>query len=126
MRTNDLREAVKVLMSTLPDGIKTYYQQADEDAMYPHCVFQFGTINDGDLSRHDYRVDIDVWDRDSSSERIEDLCDMIEDLFDNTNDPRDTILPTFFLENRILAIDEDKRIKHRIIRLIAQNYERGV
>lgn len=93
-KTNELRALVQGMLKTKCD--KTYYEAADQDALFPHCVFEFGNIINDDLSRDDITIDIDVWDRSKSAVVIEDLCDEIEALFNNSNLPQDGILPTFF------------------------------
>lgn len=121
MRTNDLRKLVQSRLKSICS--KVYYKVADEDAVYPHIVFNIKSVDLGDLSRHDYSIDIDIWDKDDPY-NAEELADKTEDLFDCENIPQDTILPTFFLDNRTTVTDDDKSINHIIIRVIAQNYER--
>lgn len=121
-KTNSLRELVKSKLKMVCSNV--YYENASDDAMYPHCVFSFGNILNDDFHRNDITVSIDVWDRSTSAYEVEDLCDDIEDLFNASNLPQNTILPTFFLAGRTSVPDEDKKIRHRLIRLLVQNYER--
>lgn len=106
----------------LPICNKVYYRIADEDNIYPHIVFRFRKLDLGDLFRQDYMLEIDVWDKDVI--HIEDMCDQIEWIFNNNNNPQNTILPTFFIESRDDIEDEDKSIQHRLLRVECQNYER--
>ena len=127
-RTNELR---KLVMSLLGDanfkeeyGIKEIYHEiASDDKMYPHIVYSFDRINTGDLYRHDLSLTIDIYDKANSAYLIEQIADDVEDMFNAENLPQDKILPTFYLESRIPIIDEDKKIKHRQIEVIVQNYE---
>ena len=121
-KTNDLRAVIHGKLKTVCNDV--YYENAIDDAMYPHCVFSFGNIVNDDFSRADITVSIDVWDKSESAAAVEDLCDDIERLFNNSNLPQENILPTFFLVNRIPVMDEDKKIRHRVIKLLVQNYER--
>lgn len=121
-KTNDLRELIQGKLKTVCNNV--YYENAIDDDMYPHCVFSFGNIINDDFSRADISVAIDVWDKSESAAAVEDLCDDIEKLFNNSNLPQENILPTFFLANRIPVVDEDKKIRHRVIKLLVQNYER--
>lgn len=121
-RTNDLRLLIKNMLETVCEN--TFFERADEDKMYPHIVFCYDFISTGDSHRHDATVDIDLWDRGTSAVRIEDMADAVEDLFNNQNKPQDTILPTFYLAGRKTVPDEDKTIKHRLIQVMVQNYER--
>lgn len=122
MRTNDLIEIIKTKLSTVASNV--YYEVADEDALYPHVVFSFQQINLGDLSRQDYELDVDVWDKGEETETVENLCDSIEHLLHGANIPQKNILPTFYLIDRRILFDEDKEIRHRVVRFQIQNYER--
>lgn len=122
MRTNDLIELIKTKLSTVASNV--YYEVADEDALYPHVVFSFQQINLGDLSRQDYELDVDVWDKSEETETVENLCDSIEHLLHGANLPQKNILPTFYLIDRRILFDEDKEIRHRVVRFQIQNYER--
>lgn len=122
MKTNDLR---KFVMKMLKKHCKNvYYRTAENDAMYPHIVFTFKTIDLGITDRSDIMCDIDIWDKDNT-ERIEDITDSIEADFDRLNAPQDTILPTCFIDNRNLVNEEDKTIEHRTLRIQIQNYIRS-
>lgn len=122
MRTNDLIELIKTKLSTVASNV--YYEVADEDALYPHVVFSFQQINLGDLSRQDYELDVNVWDKGEETETVENLCDSIEHLLHGANLPQKNILPTFYLIDRRILFDEDKEIRHRVVRFQIQNYER--
>lgn len=122
MRTNDLIELIKTKLSTVASNV--YYEVADEDALYPHVIFSFQQINLGDLSRQDYELDVDVWDKGEETETVENLCDSIEHLLHGANLPQKNILPTFYLIDRRILFDEDKEIRHRVVRFQIQNYER--
>lgn len=121
-RTNDLRKLITKKLKTVCD--KVYYKVADEDAMYPHIVFNARDIDLGDRSRKDYVVEIDIWDKSKSAFNIEDLADNVEDLFNAENVPQEHILPTFFLLERKNVQDEDKTIHHVVITVQTQMYER--
>ena len=127
-RTNNLRKLVKSMLSAAKfkadHGIKEiYYELADDDKMYPHIVFSFDNINTGDLYRHDLSLMIDIYDKSDSAFLVEEIADDVEDMFNAANLPQDSILPTFYLEARRQVIDEDKKIRHRQIEVIVQNYE---
>lgn len=122
MTTNELR---KLIMSMLKKRCtNVYYRTAEKEAMYPHIVFKFKTINLGITDRKDVMCDIDIWDKDDT-ERIEDIVDNIEEDFDRLNAPQEKILPTFFIDNRNTVDEEDKSIEHRTLRIQIQNYKRS-
>lgn len=125
-RSNDLRQLMQSMLKQLCDNV--YYEQADSEAMYPHIVFDFSKIDNGDLHRHDYLVDIDIWDRDDTGQgynarKIEDLADSVESMFRANNIPQSDILPTFFAVDRKKVEDEDKKVRHRQISIQVQLYE---
>ena len=121
-KTNDLKKLIQTKLKTLTSNV--YYEIAADNAMYPHIVFSFKTINLGDLWRQDYMLDVDVWDKGQNTTNIDALCDTIESLLHMQNLPQTKILPTFYLVDRRSIVDEDKTIKHRLVRFQIQNYVR--
>lgn len=122
MRTNDLKKLVQTKLKTLTTNV--YHELADKDAVYPHIVFTFRRIDLQDLSRQDYILEVDVWDKEKDTTRIDNLADSVENLLQAKNLPQEHILPTFYLIDRRNILDEDKNIKHRQIQFQIQNYER--
>lgn len=124
MRTNSLKKLIQQRLKTVGSLRGVYYKRADEDAMYPHAVFSLVYINSGDVSRSDYELEIDLWDKSGRSYDIEEIADEIEDLLGAENLPQDDILPTFYKENRKTVEDDDKKIDHRQLTFTVQLYER--
>lgn len=122
MRTNDLKKLVQTKLKTLTTNV--YHEIADENAVYPHIVFTFRRIDLQDLSRQDYILEIDVWDKGSGTTTVDDLADSVENLLQGKNLPQNHVLPTFYLIDRRNILDEDKAIRHRQIQFQIQNYER--
>ncbi len=122
MRTNDLKELVQAKLGTL--DVSVYHEMAIDTAMYPHIVFSFERIELGDLSRQDYVLDVDLWDKTEDTTVVDDLADSVENLLQAENLPQDNVLPTFYLIDRKNILDPDKYIKHRLVRFQIQNYER--
>lgn len=125
MRTNDLKKLVQSKLKTISNKVKVYHEVADDKALYPHLVFSFRRIDLSDLSRQDYILQVDVWDRSNSTTAVDDLADSVENLLQAENLPQEHILPTFYLIDRKTVEDEDKMIRHRIIQFQVQNYERS-
>lgn len=99
---------------------RVYHENAPQNAEYPYIVFN---INDGLKShRDDLILIIDIWDRNDSSMRIEDLTDMIDTLLDEANLPNEFVLPTFYRQQRLKVEDEDKTLKRRQLRFNVQAY----
>ena len=121
-KTNDLKKLIQTKLKTLTTNV--FFENATDNALYPHCVFSFNTVDLGDLSRQDYILYIDVWDKGKNSTAVDELCDKIETLLQGGNIPQTRILPTFYLMDRKSIPDEDKQIRHRLIRFQIQNYVR--
>ena len=121
-KTKDLRKVIQTYLLTVCDNV--FYETAPDDQMYPHIVWNLTRVDLGDIHRDDYILDVDLWDRDTDAKDIDDTADAIEAMFNANNDPQETILPTFFRIDRKNVMDEDKRIKHRIISFQIQNYVR--
>lgn len=123
MRTNEIRKLVLEELDRIKEstGVKSvYFEDAPDDAMYPHVIFSFSGTNLDDMNRKDFTIDVDVYTKDNP-ERY-DIVDMIEDAFVFKNAPQEDILPTFYLLSRVDVLDQDKSIKHTVIRLECQNY----
>lgn len=119
-RTNDLKKLIQTQLKTLTTNV--FFENSTDDKLYPHIVFNFRTIDLGDLWRQDYILEIDVWDKKSSTYDVDELCDKLEDLLQAKNLPQTNILPTFYKMDRKAIPDLDKSIKHRLIRFQIQNY----
>ena len=121
-KTKDLRKVIQTYLLTVCDNV--FYEVASDDQMFPHIVWNLTRVNLGDIHRDDFILDVDLWDRDTDAKDIDDTADAIEEMFNANNDPQETILPTFFRIDRKNVMDEDKRIKHRILSFQIQNYVR--
>ena len=121
-RTNELKKLIQTQLKTLTTNV--FFKEATDDKLYPHVVFNFRTIDLGDLWRQDYVLEVDVWDKKPSTHDIDELSDEIEDLLQAKNLPQTTILPTFYKIDRKDVYDSDKSIEHRLIRFQIQNYVR--
>jgi hypothetical protein len=122
MRTNDLKKLVQTKLKTLTTNV--YHELADKDAVYPHIVFAFRRLDLQDLSRQDYILEVNVWDKGTNTEVVDNLADSVENLLQAQNLPQENILPTFYLMDRRNILDENKEIRHRQIQFQVQNYER--
>ena len=119
-RTNDLKKLIQTKLKTLTTNV--YFEQAADNAMCPHIVFSFREINLDDLSRQDYTLNVDVWDKGTNTTAIDTLADSVEDLLHTQNLPQTNVLPTFYKIDRKSIEDPDKSIKHRLVRFQIQNY----
>lgn len=118
--TTELRKLITAQLNTLPG--KTYHRQADKDAEYPYKVYSLERVNLGDLSRDDYSLCIDLWDRAPDWKTVDDMNDQIKTLFNAANLPQEAILPTFFREDSYPVEDSDKEIQHQQMHFTVQLY----
>ncbi len=118
-KTADLRLLVKEQLQTTPG--ETYHHEAPNDAAFPYKTFSLKSVTFTD-ARDDFDLCVDIWHR-GDWKVVEEIADQIEKLFQNTNLPQETILPTFFRENRYNLDDPDKTLKHIQLRFIVQLYE---
>ncbi len=121
-KTNDLKKLIQTKLKTLTTDV--YFEIAIDNALYPHIVFAFDNVNLDDLSRQDYVLNVDIWDKGKSTTAVDDLTDKVESLLQAQNLPQTHVLPTFYLIDRKTIPDEDKQIRHRLVRFQIQNYTR--
>lgn len=123
-KTNALKKLVQTKLKTVMTNV--FFEISPDDAMFPHAVFSFQNINLGDLSRDDVLLNVDIYDKGSSTANIDEYADRVEALFNASNLPQATILPTFYKDSRMTVVDTtDKTIRRRNLRFSIQNYERS-
>lgn len=127
MTGNKLRELINTKLKTLStqqSPVAVFYLLADENAMYPHIVFNLSRSASYDLARDDVTLDVDVYTKDDEV-KAQDLADAVETMFRDLNDPQQTYLPTFYTERVTSVSEADKSIRHKSIEITIQNYERS-
>ena len=118
-KTATLRKLVREQLQTVQG--QTYHKEASEKAAYPYKTFTLNSVSFMD-ARDDFELCVDIWHR-GDWKVVEEIADQVEKLFQNTNLPQSTILPTFFRESRYNLEDPDKTLKHIQLRFIVQLYE---
>ena len=118
-KTSDLRKLVKEQLQTTQGD--TYHREASNDATFPYKTYTLKSVTFTD-ARDDFDLCVDIWHR-GDWKVVEEMADQIEKLFQNTNLPQSTILPTFFRESRYNLEDPDKTLKHIQLRFAVQLYE---
>lgn len=121
MTGNDLRKLIETKLSTLCQ--KVYYFLADDDAMFPHIVFNLSRSTKLDGARDDVTLDVEIFTK--SEPDAQNLADAVETMFNVKNDPQETFLPTFFVERITQVPEPDKSIRHKSVEITVQNYERS-
>ena len=121
-KTNALREIIQTNISSI---IKSFYRVADEKEKYPYAVYDFETIDLGDIARDDLILIIDLWGKGTDTSEIEEVADQIEAMFNAANLPNEDVLPTFYRINRKPIDDPDKTLIRRQLKFQIQNYDIG-
>ena len=121
-KTNSLRQIIK---SNIDPIVKLYYRVADKDNIFPHSVYDFESIDLGDIYRDDLILLLDIWDYGTDRSRAEEIADQIEALFNAANLPDTEVLPTFYRISRKPIDDEDKKVIHIQLKFQIQNYSIG-
>ena len=97
-KTIELR---KVIISLLNQTNKEVYSEnASDKALFPYIVYELESVDFGNTGRDDIILTIDIWDKNMDSTNVETLADQVEKLFDGTNNPTSTVLPTFYAVGR--------------------------
>lgn len=118
-KTADLRKLVREALQTTQG--ETYHLQAPSDAVYPYKTFTLKSVSFTE-TRDDFDLCVDIWGR-GDWKIVEGIADDVEKLLQNSNLPQDTILPTFFRDNRYNLDDPDKTLQHIQLRFLVQMYE---
>lgn len=121
-KTNALRKTIQSKISAI---IKCYYRYADEKEEYPYAVYDFESIDLGDIYRDDLILVIDIWGKGNDTAVLEDIADKLETVFNAANLPGEEILPTFYRVGRKPIDDEDKTLIRRQLKFQIQNYYVG-
>lgn len=120
-RTNDLKKLIQTKLKTKFNNV--FFEQGQQDKMYPSAVFSLRSVDLGDLARKDYILEVDVWTKGESTYTADNMTDTVCDLLQAENLPQTTILPVFYLIDSRSILDEDKEINHRLIRFQVQLYD---
>lgn len=121
-KTIALREIIHEKINTI---VKSYYRIADAKAIFPHAVYDFESIDLGDIYRDDLVLIIDIWGKGKDTSEIEEIADKIEAMLNASNLPQEEVLPTFYRISRKPIDDEDKTLIRRQLKFQIQNYYIG-
>lgn len=119
-KTNNLRKIIQSNISTI---VKSFYRTADPEESYPYAVYDFESIDLGDIHRDDLILIVDLWGKGKDTSKIEEMADAIEAMFNAANLPDEKVLPTFYRVSRKPIDDEDKTLIRRQLKFQIQNYE---
>ena len=120
-KTEALRQLVTAQLRTVQGPV--YHRIAPADAEYPYKTYELSP-SFPDCCLVEFEFTVDLWDRSAEWKRIEELAADIEDLFNGTNLPQETIFPTFYRESRTPLTDPDKSLQHIQQRFYVHLYEK--
>ena len=100
-------ELRKDIYSLIKNGHeRVFHRQASSTAQFPYIVYKITDIGDSK------ELEIDYWDRNNSSETIENLADNIEKLLDEeVVSSTEHSFVIYYNNDRKFVDDEDKNIK---------------
>ena len=123
-RTLALRTAVVSILGTvMPEGSKSYYQQAQEDHPKIYAVYTLNLIDNTD-ERDRYELEINVMDYGTDTSTLENLTDSIEKAFNKTVVINNDIGIYFYADRRNVVEEEDRNIMRRRLTFSTYLYER--
>ena len=123
-RTIALRTVVvSKLGEVMPEGSKTYYQQAQNDHPQIYAVYTIDMIDLTD-GRYTYEVEINVMDYGADTSTVENLADTIQAAFNTLVIINDNIGVYFYADRRNSVEEEDRNLLRRRLTFSAYLYER--
>lgn len=107
----EVSKAIHTYLKTLHSRV--YNQIAPETAIYPYLVYDFQLYPDGEGGEL-CTLSIDGWDKTlvGDTTAIETLMTTIK-VLDKYTISNDNFAVTFFLENMLALVDDDKTLRHR-------------
>lgn len=123
-KTLALRTAVVSILGTvMPEGAKTYYQQAQKDHPKIYAVYTLDLIDKTD-ERSAYELEINVMDYGTDTSTIEDLADDIQKAFDKKVQITADVGVYFYADRRNVVEEEDRNSLRRRLTFSTYLYER--
>ena len=123
-KTLALRTAVVSILGTvMPEGAKTYYQQAQKDHPKIYAVYTLDLIDKTD-ERSAYELEINVMDYGTDTSTIEDLADDIQKTFDKKVQITADVGVYFYTDRRNVVEEEDRSSLRRRLTFSTYLYER--
>ena len=119
----DLRTLLVAYLKTLYPRV--YFQVAPENAIFPYVTYYIPSINCDGEGFEVATIDIDGWDMNDTLDTtiIENLMKTINGYTDSNGNyvqgldkktlSNENISTSFFIDNKLAIVDEDKRIKRR-------------
>lgn len=120
MNTIAIRTQLNKMFKTLNDNI--YYEIADDDAPYPHLVYELKEIIN-DYGKTTYDLEVNIFDYGNSTSAIEQLGDDLGYLLDKYYFINDEIQFASYKSTRIIVQEDDKKIRRRRLTFEIQAHE---
>lgn len=123
VNTYAVRKATQPLLQ-IPEALqkRVYYNQAPKDKNYPYAVYYLKPDSMQHPAEH-WMLHIEIYDKSDNANRIEEIADQLINELDFANTPNETILPTFYFDDRDFSRDTDKGLLIIDLRFEINNYE---
>lgn len=93
---------------------KVYYENAPDDAVFPYVVYSLGSSYNN-RANCIYTLDLDVWDKSTSSKKVDDITkDLIKKL-DLTGYIDEEIQYSLYFDRTVDTGSEDKTLKRKTV-----------
>lgn len=110
---------------------RVYFERAPEKdpvtgqpPSFPYAVFKIPNSVDLETDRQDFVLEIDIWDNQTDTARLETLTSSIDKKLHKLRYLDSNQLLIFQRTNRLMIPDPDVKIKRRQLRYIIKTYER--
>ena len=106
---------------------RAYFQRAPDTAKFPYLVYRMEIRDDGEAF-HLITLDIDGWDRPETGDttELESLMDVVNAGMNKVTLTTDSLVVSFYLENKLALLDDDPKIHRRRYTYQGRMFERGV
>jgi hypothetical protein len=124
MKVIELRKIIKSSLLLISKNV--YFQIVPDGAVFPYLVYDLPNSND-DGSLEQFVMDIDGWDLPIGGDTtvLETMMENVRNaLHRKTFTVDNNLAVTFYCNNRLALIDEDKRIRRRKYTFEARTFER--
>jgi hypothetical protein len=121
----EIRKVIKAALKSI--HLRVFFQDASDDAVFPYLVYDLpDSIDDGSMEQ--FVLEVDGWDQilpGQDTEALETLMDSADkSLHRKTFSVNNELAMTFYRDNRLALIDDDKRIRRRKYIYQVRTFER--
>lgn len=111
-------EIIKLVQSKLNSILKSYYQEAPSTTPFPYCVFTLLNQFEDIYGKKSMELQIHLWDKNNdvlNDLQLEEKSEKIIQTLHLLNEPTETTLPTFFVNQVQSVLDVEPKIIRKLI-----------